>query len=139
MHYVVNLVGGLKEPIKAMAAIESIALVLAYFTNKGIITLLLYYGGRIGYGKENHERLLGKWEVVDIYGKHLYTTKNFHVEGSSTVSSRKPVIFADETCATQTAALENANFAPVFVQGFLTSVCNRLIKGIENWIVSPKR
>ncbi|KAM1788403.1 hypothetical protein ACFX11_038702 [Malus domestica] len=122
MHYVVNLVGGLKEPIKAMAAIESIALV-------------------IGYGKENHERMLGKWEVVDvndccscalylvdsgkIYGKHLYTTKNFHVEGSSTVSSRKPVIFADETCATQTAALENANFAPVFVQGFLTSVRNR--------------
>ncbi|CAN6552425.1 unnamed protein product [Malus baccata var. baccata] len=71
-----------------------------------------------------------------IYGKHRYNTKNFHMEGSSTVSSRKPVIFADETCATQTAALGNANFAPVLVQGFFTSVRNRLIKGIENWIVS---
>ncbi|TQD76019.1 hypothetical protein C1H46_038442 [Malus baccata] len=141
MRYVVNLVGGSKEPIKLRAAIESIALVLAYFTNKRIITLLLYYGGRIGYGEENRERLLGKWEVVDvnyccscalylvdsekIYGKHLYNAKNFHVEGSSIVSSRKPVIFADETCATQTAALGNANFAPIFVQGSLTSMRNR--------------
>ncbi|KAM2918873.1 hypothetical protein COP2_040910 [Malus domestica] len=138
MHYVVNLVGCSKEPIKSIVAIESIALVLAYFTNKRIITLLIYYGGRIGYGKEYRERLLGKWEVVDvndccsyalylldsgkIYGKHLCNTKIFHVEGSSPVSYRKPMIFADETCANQTAG--NANFAPVFVQGSLTSVHN---------------
>ena len=111
---------------------------LAYFTNKRIITLLIYYGGRVGYGKEYCERLLGKWEVVDvndccscalylvdsgkIYGKHLYNTKIFHVEDSSAVSSRKPVIFADETCATEIAG--NANFALVFVQGSLTSVRN---------------
>ncbi|KAM1822148.1 hypothetical protein ACFX1X_024594 [Malus domestica] len=150
MHYVVNLVGGSKEPIKSIATIESIALVLAYFTNKRIITLLIYYGGRIGYGKEYRERLLGKWEVMDvndccsyalylldfgkIYGKHLSNTKIFHVEGSSPVSYRKPVIFADDTYANQTAG--NTNFAPVFVQRSLTSVRNWLIKGIENWVIS---
>ena len=39
MHYVVNLVEGSKEHIQLIAAIESIALVLPYFTNKRTYTI----------------------------------------------------------------------------------------------------
>ncbi|CAN6726361.1 unnamed protein product [Malus baccata var. baccata] len=95
MHYVDNLVEGSREPIKSMAAIESIALVLAYFTNKRIITLMLYDGGRIGYGREHCKMLLEKKGVMDVNdccscaiylvdsemidGKHLCITMNSQV------------------------------------------------------------
>ncbi|KAM1198459.1 hypothetical protein ACFX2G_010010 [Malus domestica] len=141
MHYVVNLVGGSKEPIKSMAAIESIALVLAYFTNKRIITLMLYDDGRIGYGREHCKMLLEKKGVVDVNGccsgaiyledsemidgKHLSITTNSQVISLSIVSSRRPVILADETYATKTDALEAVMHAPVHFQGSPTFVCNR--------------
>ncbi|XP_050101891.1 coatomer subunit beta-1-like [Malus sylvestris] len=51
-------------------------------------------------------------------------SKNSQVVSSSTVSSRRPVILADGTYATQSAALETAMSAPVLVQGSLTSVGN---------------
>ncbi|XP_021808668.1 coatomer subunit beta-1-like [Prunus avium] len=51
-------------------------------------------------------------------------TKNSQVVSSTTVSSRRPVILADGTYATQSAALETAMSAPVLVQGSLASVGN---------------
>ncbi|PRQ51936.1 putative coatomer beta subunit (COPB1), coatomer beta subunit, appendage platform protein [Rosa chinensis] len=51
-------------------------------------------------------------------------SKNSQVVNSSTVSSRRPVVLADGTYATQSAALETAMSAPVLVQGSLASVGN---------------
>ncbi|KAK9924016.1 hypothetical protein M0R45_032406 [Rubus argutus] len=50
--------------------------------------------------------------------------KNAQVLSSATVSSRRPVVLADGTYATQSAALETAMSAPVLVQGSLASVGN---------------
>ncbi|XP_050384402.1 coatomer subunit beta-1-like isoform X2 [Argentina anserina] len=53
-------------------------------------------------------------------------SRNTHTQvmNSSTVSSRRPVVLADGTYATQSAALETAMSAPVLVQGSLASVGN---------------
>jgi coatomer subunit beta len=51
-------------------------------------------------------------------------SKSSKVVSSATVSSRRPVILADGTYATQSAALETAMSAPVLVQGSLASVGN---------------
>ncbi|KAM1984429.1 hypothetical protein ACFX16_012692 [Malus domestica] len=141
MHCMDNLVEGSREPIKSMAAIESIALVLAYFTNKRIITLMLYDGGRIGYGREHCKMLLEKKGVVDVNdccscaiylvdsemidGKHLCITTNSQVVSLSIVSSRRPMILADKTYANKTDALEAFMYAPVHFQGSSTFVNNR--------------
>ncbi|KAM0980946.1 hypothetical protein ACFX2J_014063 [Malus domestica] len=110
------------------------------FTSKRIIALMLYKGGRIGYGREHCKMLLGKWGVVDVNnccscaiylvdsemvdGKYLCITTNSQVVSLSIVYSRRPVILADETYATKTDALEAVMRALVHFQGSLTFVYN---------------
>lgn len=57
-------------------------------------------------------------------GQESSKTSNPVTVSSTTVSSRRPVVLADGTYATQSAALETAMSPPTFVQGSLASIGN---------------
>ncbi|GMH14164.1 hypothetical protein Nepgr_016005 [Nepenthes gracilis] len=59
--------------------------------------------------------------TVTEEGESLDTSKNNQPASSVTVSSRRPVILADGTYATQSAAVETAMSTPALVQGSMTS------------------
>ncbi|KAM1069104.1 hypothetical protein ACFX13_001094 [Malus domestica] len=74
--------------------------------------------------------------LMNVAGLNMYhNMKKWHrdVVSLSIMSSRRPVILADETYATKTDTLEAVMHAPVHFQGSLTFVCNRyqlLILGV---------